>query len=74
MPPAAVTETATVPEPAGSTTVSWVELFTVTEVPAEEPKSTAVTVAKLVPVTVTMVPPLAGPEVGATLVTVGAAT
>ena len=74
VPPAAVTETATVPVPAGSFTVSCVGLTTVTEVPGVVPKSTAVTVVKLEPVTVTVVPPAAGPVVGATLVTVGFGT
>ena len=74
VPPAAVTDTATVPVPDGSFTVSFVELVTCTVVPGVEPKSTAVTVVKLVPVTVTVVPPAAGPLAGLTLVTVGAGT
>ena len=74
MPPAAVTETATVPVPAGSFTVSWVELTTVTEVPGVVPKSTVAVAVKLDPVTVTVVPPPSGPWSGLTLVTVGAAT
>ena len=42
-------------------------------VPAVVPKSTAVAFARLVPVTMTLVPPPPGPEVGLTAVTVGAA-
>ena len=41
---------------------------------AVAPKSTAVAPVKLVPVMVTEVPPAVGPEVGATELTVGAAT
>ncbi len=37
------------------------------------PKSTAVALVRLLPVTVTLVPPAPGPEVGLTTVTVGAA-
>ena len=54
--------------------MSFVELVTCTVVPGVVPKSTAVTVVKLVPVTVTVVPPAAGPEVGVTLATVGEGT
>ena len=42
-------------------------------VPAVFPNLTAVAFARLEPVTVTLVPPPAGPEVGLTAVTVGAA-
>ena len=42
-------------------------------VPAVLPNLTAVAFARLVPVTVTLVPPPWGPEVGLTAVTVGAA-
>ena len=58
--------------PAGSFTVSLVELLVVIEVAALVPKVTDVTVVKFVPVIVTVVPPAAGPEFGVTLVTVGA--
>ena len=70
-----LTETETLPAlPDGSFTVSFVELVTCTVVPGVEPKSTPVTVVKLVPVTVTVVPPARGPLAGVTLVTVGEGT
>ena len=47
-----------------------VALFTTRPVPAVAPKSTTVAPVKLVPVTVTEVPPASGPELGATPVTV----
>ena len=50
-----------------------VELTTVKLWPALVPKCTAVAPVKAVPVTVTVVPPAVGPEVGLTPVTVGAA-
>ena len=71
VPTEVVTETATAPVPAGSTTVSLVGLSTVTVEPGVVPKSTDVTVVKLAPVTVTVVPPPSGPTSGVTLVTVG---
>ena len=55
----------------GALTVRLVALTTVSVVPAVEPKSTAVAPVKPVPLTVTKVPPAAGPLVGLTLVTVG---
>jgi hypothetical protein len=45
---------------------------TVYEAAGVEPNVTAVAPVNPVPVIVTLVPPVAGPEVGATLVTVGA--
>jgi len=67
------TETVTAPAvPVGSLTVSWVELLRVIEVPVLLPNFTAVTVVKFVPVMVTVVPPAVGPDVGLTLLTVGA--
>ena len=48
--------------------------LTVKPVAAVAPKVTAVVPLKLVPVMVTLVPPLAGPLVGLKAVTVGAAT
>jgi hypothetical protein len=54
--------------------VILVELFTLNDVADVAPKSTAVAPVRLVPVIVTLVPPAAGPDDGATLVTVGAAT
>ena len=50
-----------------------VALTTMTSVAAVVPKSTAVAPVKPVPVIVTLVPPAAGPAVGLTPVTVGAA-
>ena len=49
-----------------------VALLTVKVVAAVAPNFTAVAPVKLVPVTVTEVPPVVGPEVGLTAVTVGA--
>jgi hypothetical protein len=67
-----VTVTFTVPEPAGETAVIEVADATVKLLAAVVPKSTAVAPVKLVPLTVTVVPPLAGPEVGLIEVTDGA--
>ena len=67
------TVTETVPVPAGTTTVRLVELLTLTEVPAVEPKSTLVEPeTNPVPVTVTVLAPAWGPLLGLTAVTVGA--
>ncbi len=72
VPPAVVTVTSTGPtEPAGLSTVISVAETTTTLVPAVDPKSTAVAPVKLVPVRVTEVPPVEGPLVGDTTVTVG---
>ena len=74
VPPGVVTVTSMVPAPcAGSTAVMLVALLTVKLAALVEPKLTAVAPARLVPVIVTLVPPLVGPEVGASCVTVGAA-
>ena len=59
--------------PAGAVTVSDVDEVTDNAVPATVPNFTPVTPVKPVPVTVTTVPPAAGPDTGATVVTVGAA-
>ena len=56
---------------AGEVAVMEVALLTVTPVPAVAPKSPRVAPVKLVPVTVTEVPPAVGPELGLTVVTVG---
>ena len=72
-PPAVLTVTETVPVPAGTVTVSEVELIRLTPTPAVEPKSTVGTPENPVPVTVTLLPPAAGPLFGLTAVTVGAA-
>ena len=71
MPPGVVTVTSTVPVPDGEVTVIDVAVSAVT-VPAVVPNLTVVAFVRLVPVTVTLVPPAAGPEVGLTAVTVGA--
>ena len=52
-----VTVTSTVPVPAGAVTVRPVAVTAVIPVPGVEPKSTAVAPVKLVPLTVTEVPP-----------------
>jgi len=57
---------------AGETAVISVEETTVKLVAATPPKRTLVAPVKFVPVMVTVVPPVLGPEVGETLVTVGA--
>ena len=68
-----VTVTSTAPrEPAGETAVIWVEELTAYDVAAVEPKLTALAPMKLVPVTVTDVPPVVTPTTGLTVVTVGA--
>ena len=73
-PPAVVeTVTETVPVPAGTVTVKLVEVTSLTPVPGVEPKSTAGVPVKLVPLTVTVLPPAWGPLFGLTEVTVGAA-
>ena len=66
-----VTVTFTVPVPAGEVTVRLVAVTPVIPVPGFVPKSTAVAPVKSVPVTVTEVPPAAGPFEGLTPVTVG---
>ncbi len=72
VPPGVVTVTSTVPAvPAGAVAVSEVPDTTVMPVAAAVPNLTAVAPPRLVPVTVTVVPPVAGPEVGLTPVTVG---
>ena len=74
VPPTVVMRTSTVPVPAGAVAVICVALLTVKPVAAVAPKVTAVAPEKLVPVTVTVVPPLVGPLVGEMEVTVGAGT
>ena len=66
-----VTVTATVPEPAGDVAVIEVALFTVTPVAETPPNLTVEVDVKFVPAIVTTVPPVAGPPVGFTEVTVG---
>ena len=66
-----ITVTCTVPVPAGETTVRPVAVTLLSPVPGVEPKLTAVAPVKLVPVTVTVVPPAGAPLFGLTSVTVG---
>jgi hypothetical protein len=72
VPPGPVTVTSTVPDPAGEVAVIEVAEFTATPVAAPLPNETVSPEAKFVPVTVTVVPPDAGPEAGETALTVGA--
>ena len=75
LPPTVVTVTSTVPaEPAGAVAVTEVALFTVTLIAALVPKFTEVVPVRFVPVTVTEVPAVSGPDAGLIEVTVGAAT
>jgi hypothetical protein len=72
VPPGVTTVTSTVPAgPAGAVTVILLVELTVNVAAAEEPKLTAETPLKLVPVIVTVVPPATGPADGLTPVTVG---
>ncbi|CAM3245137.1 hypothetical protein JANLI_04610 [Janthinobacterium lividum] len=72
VPPVAVTVTFTVPAlPEGDVAVMVVALTTVTETPLLAPNFSAVTPVKPVPVMVTAVPPVAGPDAGDTPVMVG---
>src|SRR5450432_3464163 len=66
-----VTLTVTAPVPAAVTAVICVSEFTTKLAAAVPPNFTAVAPVKPVPVMTTLVPPLAGPEVGANPVTVG---
>ena len=74
VPPTVVALTVTAPLPAGATAVIWVAELTVKLVAAVPPNFTAVAPVKFVPVMVTLVPPVAGPDVGARPVIVGAGT
>jgi hypothetical protein len=71
VPPVVATVTWATPEPAGEVAVSEVAEATVTPVAAVDPKWTVAPAAKFVPVTLTVVPPAAGPLLGETAVTVG---
>ena len=72
MPPAVVTLMFTVPGPlGGETAVMLVGELTVKLVAAVFPKVTAVAPKNPVPVSVTVVPPEVGPEVGLRPVTLG---
>src|SRR5262249_11645685 len=71
-PPGFLTVTATGPAvPAGVVAVIWVPLITVTFVAATLPNVTVAPVTKFIPTIVTAVPPVAGPLLGLTLLTVG---
>lgn len=71
-PPGVVTVTSTAPVPAGEVAVIEVAELTVKLVALAAPNFTAVAPVRFVPVMVTVVPPAAGPDVGAIDVTVGA--
>jgi hypothetical protein len=66
-----VTLISTVPVPAGDVAVMEVAEMTVKLAAVVAPKVTAVAPVKLVPVMVTVVPPVCGPAVGELEVTVG---
>ena len=66
-----VTLTVTAPAPAGATAVICVAELTVKLVALMPPNCTAVAPVKPVPVMMTLVPPAAGPDVGARPVIVG---
>ena len=66
------TVTSTEPVPPGLVASSWVAETTVTDVAGVPPKLTPESPTKPVPVTVTDVPPPAGPKSGLMAVTVGA--
>ena len=72
LPPGVVTATDTELLPAGETAVIWVAVLTVKLVASVPPNVTEDAPVKFVPVMMTEVPPAAGPDVGARLVTVGA--
>ena len=72
VPPGTVTVTSTVPVPAGASAVSNVSEITVMSLAGlPVPKSTTVAPVRLVPVTSTKLPPVAGPWLGDTALTVG---
>ena len=71
VPPGVVTVTSTVPAPAGEVAVIEVAELTTKLVALVTPNFTAVAPVRLVPVIVTDVPPVVGPEVGAIDVTDG---
>ena len=71
VPPEAMTVTSTVPSPPGAIAVMDVGELTVKCEALADPKFTAVTSIKFVPVIVTEDPPCSGPTFGLTLVTVG---
>jgi hypothetical protein len=72
VPPGVVTVTSTVPVPVGEVALMLVALLTVKLEAAVVPNFTALAPVKPVPVTVTVVPPVVGPELGPMPVTAGA--
>ena len=72
VPPGPLTVTSTVPVPAGESAVSVELLATETPVAATDPNITVSPEAKFDPLTLTVVPPAEGPELGLIPVTVGA--
>jgi hypothetical protein len=76
VPPGPVTKTETSPPalgPGGTTAFIAVLEATVNEVAGVEPKATAVALVKPEPLMTTVFPPAAGPLVGVTVLTTGAA-
>jgi hypothetical protein len=71
VPPGVRTVTWTVPAPGGEMAVREVSERTVNDVAGAVPKSTTVAPFNPVPLTVTLVPPVLGPEDGVTALTVG---
>ena len=75
VPPTVVTVTSTTPaEPAGAVTVIDVAEFTVNDVARVDPNSTVLALVIPVPRTTTDVPPVSGPAVSVTEVTMGRTT
>nr|WP_236565559.1 MULTISPECIES: hypothetical protein [Nocardia] len=74
VPPAVVTVMSTVPEPVGATALIRVGEITVKEAVGAPPKRTAVVPVRAVPSRTTVLPPVSGPESGATVASAGAAT
>ena len=66
-----VTVTSTVPQPAGLTAVICMSLINVILLAGVEPNETLVSPVKLIPVIMTLVPPVAGPFIGLIFDTVG---
>ena len=74
IPPAVVTVMSTAPAPPGGAVAVIEVAESAVMAPDDDPKFTDVVPERLVPETVTDVPPAVGPLVGITPVTVGAAT
>jgi hypothetical protein len=74
VPDGVVTVTSTVPVPAGERAVIELGELTVKLAALVDPKLTAVAPVRLLPLTVTVVPPAAGPSLGATPVMLGGGT